>query len=122
MEGSVWRSVAQAPRVSHTVVADLVQPTGTLCCCSLALLRSDISCFLCVCVCVCVCTYVQGKLEMWVEILTLDQARTITPVPISPPQPEEWELRVVVWETNDCTLKAGVRIRFVLLVRGVQEG
>eukprot|EP00698_Gefionella_okellyi_P008992 TRINITY_DN2257_c0_g1_i2.p1 TRINITY_DN2257_c0_g1~~TRINITY_DN2257_c0_g1_i2.p1 ORF type:complete len:1294 (-),score=282.18 TRINITY_DN2257_c0_g1_i2:252-4133(-) len=47
----------------------------------------------------------QGQIEMWVEILTVDEAARTPPFPITPPRPEKYELRVVLWETKDCALK-----------------
>eukprot|EP00003_Mantamonas_plastica_P026739 TRINITY_DN5575_c0_g1_i4.p1 TRINITY_DN5575_c0_g1~~TRINITY_DN5575_c0_g1_i4.p1 ORF type:complete len:218 (-),score=61.37 TRINITY_DN5575_c0_g1_i4:99-752(-) len=43
----------------------------------------------------------QGKLEMWVEIIPIDQVAGNPIVKIGPPPPEPYELRVIVWETHD---------------------
>jgi hypothetical protein len=47
----------------------------------------------------------QGNLELWLEVLTVADASAIPPLPLSPPQPEKWELRVVIWETRKCTMR-----------------
>eukprot|EP00762_Andalucia_godoyi_P001218 ANDGO_04901.mRNA.1 Synaptotagmin-4 len=47
----------------------------------------------------------QGKLELWLEILTRDQAMKTRPTPISPPAPLKFELRCIVWGTKDCVFK-----------------
>ena len=41
----------------------------------------------------------QGHLEMWVDILTPEAAAEHPePIDIAPPQPTEWELRVICWQ------------------------
>jgi hypothetical protein len=47
----------------------------------------------------------QGKLEMWLEILTEREARLNPPKDISPPAAKPFELRVVIWETKEVALK-----------------
>jgi hypothetical protein len=47
----------------------------------------------------------QGKLKMWVELLTLAEAGTTPPSPIGPPIREPFELRIVVWETRNVVPK-----------------
>eukprot|EP01006_Ploeotia_vitrea_P043964 TRINITY_DN66795_c5_g1_i1.p1 TRINITY_DN66795_c5_g1~~TRINITY_DN66795_c5_g1_i1.p1 ORF type:complete len:1371 (-),score=823.25 TRINITY_DN66795_c5_g1_i1:1409-5521(-) len=49
----------------------------------------------------------QGKLEMFVEILSKSDAKRTPPRVIAPPPPKEFELRVIIWETKDCVLKDG---------------
>jgi len=44
----------------------------------------------------------QGQIIMWLEMLTPDEAQKRPAMKIGPPDPEEFELRVVVWETRDC--------------------
>jgi hypothetical protein len=46
----------------------------------------------------------QGIIEMFVEVLHSDLAKKIKPTPIVPPQPEEYELRLVIWETRNLPL------------------
>jgi len=47
----------------------------------------------------------QGKVEMWVDILTPAEAKELPMPDIKPPKPEEFELRVVVWETRNVPIK-----------------
>jgi len=47
----------------------------------------------------------QGEIIMWLEMLTPDEAQKRPAMKIGPPDPEEFELRVVVWETRDCVPK-----------------
>ena len=42
----------------------------------------------------------QGKLEMWIDLLTKQQAALLDPVDIRPPQIQRFELRVVVWSVR----------------------
>eukprot|EP00002_Diphylleia_rotans_P017881 TRINITY_DN346_c0_g1_i6.p1 TRINITY_DN346_c0_g1~~TRINITY_DN346_c0_g1_i6.p1 ORF type:complete len:885 (-),score=181.91 TRINITY_DN346_c0_g1_i6:446-3100(-) len=46
----------------------------------------------------------QGKVEMWLEILTLEEARQTPPTPISAPAAEPYELRVIIWNTEKVSL------------------
>uniref|UniRef100_A0A8D3BNE6 Fer-1 like family member 4 n=1 Tax=Scophthalmus maximus TaxID=52904 RepID=A0A8D3BNE6_SCOMX len=56
----------------------------------------------CVCVCVCVCT-LQGYLHMWVDMFPNDVPAP-PPVDIKPRLPEQYELRVIIWNTDDVFL------------------
>jgi hypothetical protein len=47
----------------------------------------------------------QGKLEMWVDIFPAGELPLPLPVDISPPQPQEYELRVIIWNTMDVVLQ-----------------
>lgn len=47
----------------------------------------------------------QGRLEMFVEVLTPEEAARIPPKNIAPPQPKPFELRLVVWQTRKCAPK-----------------
>jgi len=47
----------------------------------------------------------QGKLEMWIEILTPEQAKKQPMEIIKPPPPTPFELRVIVWGTREITIK-----------------
>jgi hypothetical protein len=47
----------------------------------------------------------QGKVEMWVEMMTPAEGREIPMFDIKPPPPEEFELRVIVWKTDDVPMK-----------------
>ncbi|KAH7825291.1 putative myoferlin-like protein [Monocercomonoides exilis] len=50
-------------------------------------------------------SFPQGKIEMWLEIMTPEEARLNPPKEISPPKQENWELRVVVWNAKDVVFK-----------------
>ena len=43
----------------------------------------------------------QGTLECFVEIYTAQQADAYPPQKITPPEPQEWELRVIVWNVDN---------------------
>lgn len=47
----------------------------------------------------------QGKVELWVEMMTPEEARQVPMFDIKPPPPEEFELRVIVWKTEDVPMK-----------------
>ncbi|KAJ5067739.1 c2 calcium-dependent membrane targeting [Anaeramoeba ignava] len=47
----------------------------------------------------------QGKLEMWIEILTEEEARNTPKTPLEAPKPESFELRAVAWNTKDVVFK-----------------
>ena len=46
-----------------------------------------------------------GKVELWVEMMTPQEARQVPMFDIKPPPPEQFELRVVVWKTDDVPMK-----------------
>jgi hypothetical protein len=46
----------------------------------------------------------QGSLVMWMDVLSLEDAKKHPPRNITPPAPEEWELRIVVWSACDVPL------------------
>jgi hypothetical protein len=50
-------------------------------------------------------SFPQGKLKMWVELLTVAEAAQTPPSPIGPPVREPFELRIVVWETRNVVPK-----------------
>ena len=41
-------------------------------------------------------SYSQGKLEMWCDIFDETQIKLHPPIPIKPPPPEEFEVRVII--------------------------
>ncbi|MFM7858164.1 MAG: hypothetical protein ACKO96_41155, partial [Flammeovirgaceae bacterium] len=43
----------------------------------------------------------QGMIEMFVEILPMSRAKYIKPAKIEPPPPENYKLRLVIWETKN---------------------
>lgn len=47
----------------------------------------------------------QGKLFMWMELLTPEQAKKTPMVHIKPPPPDPYEIRVIVWGTKEVTIK-----------------
>ena len=47
----------------------------------------------------------QGKLKMWIELLTPEEAAANEPYPIKPPTKEPFELRIIVWETKNVVPK-----------------
>ncbi|CBN80088.1 conserved unknown protein [Ectocarpus siliculosus] len=54
----------------------------------------------------------QGQVMMWLDILTLPQARRYPPVTMEPPSPLKVEVRVVVWRSEDvvaCNDFSGLR-------------
>jgi hypothetical protein len=42
---------------------------------------------------------------MWVDIMTRKEAQNTPQEDVSPPQPQKWQLRVVVWETKGVPVK-----------------
>ncbi|KDR12334.1 otoferlin-like [Zootermopsis nevadensis] len=46
----------------------------------------------------------QGKLQMWVDIFPVGEMPLPVPVDITPPKPQEYELRVIIWNTEDVVL------------------
>ena len=52
----------------------------------------------------------QGLLKMWVEIMTPQEAVEIPVLDIAPPRPEEYELRVIVWEMKDVAFRDDIII------------
>jgi hypothetical protein len=46
----------------------------------------------------------QGKLDIWVELLTLAEAKKTPLLNIKPPPPIPHELRIIVWGTRDITI------------------
>jgi hypothetical protein len=46
-----------------------------------------------------------GKVSMWIEIMTPSEAKELPMIDIKPPPPEEFELRVIVWNTKDVPMK-----------------
>merc|ERR1719410_720804 len=47
----------------------------------------------------------QGKVEMWVDMFPMDMPPPKIQVDISPRKPTSWELRVIVWNTDEVVLE-----------------
>uniref|UniRef100_A0A7M4E4R5 Otoferlin n=1 Tax=Crocodylus porosus TaxID=8502 RepID=A0A7M4E4R5_CROPO len=47
----------------------------------------------------------QGRLEMWVDMFPMDMPAPGTAVDISPRKPKKYELRVIVWNTDEVVLE-----------------
>ncbi|XP_061289051.1 otoferlin isoform X3 [Bos javanicus] len=47
----------------------------------------------------------QGRLELWVDMFPMDMPSPGTPLDISPRKPKKYELRVIVWNTDEVVLE-----------------
>lgn len=43
----------------------------------------------------------QGQLQLWVEVLPITVARTIPPTKMEGPEPTEFEIRVIIWKSEE---------------------
>jgi hypothetical protein len=60
----------------------------------------------------------QGKLQLWVDILTASDAKRNPIEHIKPPSPLEFELRVIIWKTDEITIKDEITEQNDLYVTG----
>ena len=63
-------------------------------------------------------SFAQGKLELWLEILTDLEHKKEPMIDIAPPTPQPYELRVIVWECKGVTIKDTVTQMNDLYVTG----
>lgn len=47
----------------------------------------------------------QGRIQMWVEMFPMDMPLPGPPIDISPRKPKSYEMRVIVWNTDDVVLE-----------------
>lgn len=47
----------------------------------------------------------QGKLKLWVDIFSAEDAKKYPLINIQPPPPVEYELRVIIWGCKEVTIK-----------------
>lgn len=47
----------------------------------------------------------QGKLELWVDMFPMDMPLPGLPVDVSPRKPSSFELRVIIWNTDEVVLE-----------------
>lgn len=64
----------------------------------------------------------QGQLDLWLDILTHAEAKAHPLVDIAPPPPEEYEIRLIVWQTKEVQFKKRVLKKSDLYVRAWIEG
>ena len=46
----------------------------------------------------------QGKVELWVDMFPMDMPKPGLPVDVSPRKPSSYELRVIIWNTDEVVL------------------
>eukprot|EP00742_Colponemidia_sp_Colp-10_P008749 GILJ01009495.1.p1 GENE.GILJ01009495.1~~GILJ01009495.1.p1 ORF type:complete len:1395 (+),score=268.10 GILJ01009495.1:46-4230(+) len=68
------------------------------------------------------CQVAQGKLKLWVDILSVDMVKANPPRNISLPPPMKFELRVIVWKTRNVNIQMDVEDLNDLFCKGWVEG
>jgi hypothetical protein len=66
-------------------------------------------------------SFSQGKLSMWIDILTDSEVKKRPILDIRPPPPQPFELRVIIWECRDVTIKDTVTQLNDLFVTGLLD-
>lgn len=46
----------------------------------------------------------QGKLELWIDMFNIDELPPKLPIDITPQVPEDYEIRVIIWNVEDVPL------------------
>ena len=64
----------------------------------------------------------QGIIEMFVEVLPQDRAKKVKPAKIERPPPEEYEIRLVIWETRNIVYEGRKSIDAMIRVTYDPEG
>ena len=64
----------------------------------------------------------QGSLEMWVDILPPPMAKRFALIDITPPPPQLFEIRLIVWRTKEVQYRNKILRRSELFVRAWVEG
>jgi len=64
----------------------------------------------------------QGKIELWVDIFHAVEAKNHPLINIAPPPKEEYELRVIVWQCADVTIKDAITQQNDLYITGLLDG
>jgi hypothetical protein len=63
----------------------------------------------------------QGKIELWVDIMDSASAKLNPMINISPPPKEPWELRVIVWQCKEVTIKDEITQQNDLYITGLLD-
>ena len=51
------------------------------------------------------CCFLQGKIELWVDMFPMDMPLPGLPVEVAPRKPSSFELRVIIWNTDEVVLE-----------------